>query len=99
METGRRQKNQKKKQDSDDIDGNSLKAGWVRRNRGACETACAAGLVEMGSDLEPVRDASAFRGVMDSTPHWKRTSTITFRIDMKVCLWTGLNKPEILSHL
>lgn len=55
--------------------------------------------MEMGSELESVRRAAAFRGGMDSAPNWKRTSTITFRIDMKVCLSTELKKPEILSLL
>lgn len=53
--------------------------------------------MEMGS--ESVRRVSAVKGVMDSNPNWKRTSTITFRIDMKVCLWTELKKAKILSHL
>ncbi|XP_058267205.1 unconventional myosin-XVIIIa isoform X2 [Hemibagrus wyckioides] len=54
--------------------------------------------MEMGSELEPVRHISAFRGVMDSTPNWKRTSTITFRIDMKSdseCSMSAQSQPAV----
>ncbi|KAK3549402.1 hypothetical protein QTP86_001222 [Hemibagrus guttatus] len=52
----------------------------------------------IGSELDPVRHISAFRGVMDSTPNWKRTSTITFRIDMKSdseCSMSAQSQPVV----